>query len=195
VAVGIGGALAMASTALVGAFVWFGGRPGLLRAIGPRGNAAAGGAAAAIAVVVCGLAAAVWVANPYAAALLLPAAHVWLFAAAPGSRLRGRLGAAAVAAGLLLPALAVLSYAIALGLGPLGFAWSLFLAVAGGHVSPPAIAAWALMASCTGAMVLVLRARGRLMANVETGDPIVTRGPVTYAGPGSLGGTESALRR
>ena len=40
----------------------------------------------------CGrlLAALVWVVNPYAAALLLPAAHVWLFAAAPGSRLRGR---------------------------------------------------------------------------------------------------------
>jgi len=26
-------------------------------------------------------------------------------------------------------------------------------------------------------------------------DPVVTRGPISYAGPGSLGGTESALRR
>jgi hypothetical protein len=26
-------------------------------------------------------------------------------------------------------------------------------------------------------------------------EPLRTRGPVTYAGPGSLGGTESALRR
>ena len=35
------------------------------------------------------LAALTWLFNPYAAALLLPAAHLWLFAAAPGSRLRG----------------------------------------------------------------------------------------------------------
>ena len=33
--------------------------------------------------VLCTLAALVWVVNPYAAALLLPAAHLWLFAAAP----------------------------------------------------------------------------------------------------------------
>jgi hypothetical protein len=26
-------------------------------------------------------------------------------------------------------------------------------------------------------------------------DPVRTRGPISYAGPGSLGGTESALRR
>jgi hypothetical protein len=29
----------------------------------------------------------------------------------------------------------------------------------------------------------------------EVDDPVTVRGPVTYAGPGSLGGTESALRR
>ena len=86
---GLSGVLALASTVLVGAFVLLGGRPGLVRRIGPRGNAAAGGAGAAIGLAVCGLAAVVWLSNPYAAALLLPAAHVWLFAAAPGSRLRG----------------------------------------------------------------------------------------------------------
>jgi hypothetical protein len=31
-------------------------------------------------------------------------------------------------------------------------------------------------------------------ADVEP-QPLRTRGPITYAGPGSLGGTESALRR
>ena len=50
-----------------------------------------------------------------------------------------------------------------------------------------------LLGSCVGAFVLVLRTRERLAANIETGEPIVTRGPVSYAGPGSLGGTESAL--
>ena len=29
----------------------------------------------------------------------------------------------------------------------------------------------------------------------EADEPVTVRGPVTYAGPGSLGGTESALRR
>jgi hypothetical protein len=191
----IGGALAMLSTALVGAFVWFGGRPGLLRIIGRRGNAAAGGAAAALGVVVCGIAAVVWVANPFAAALLLPAAHLWLFAASPGSRLRGRLGVVALVAGLALPALALLYYALALGLGPLELVWWLFELVAGGHVSPATIVAWSLLGSCVGAFVVVLRTRERLAANIETGEPIVTRGPVSYAGPGSLGGTESALKR
>ena len=51
--------------------------------------------------VLCMLAAVVWAANPYAAALLLPAAHLWLFAAAPQTRLVGWWGVAAIVAGLL----------------------------------------------------------------------------------------------
>ena len=50
---------------------------------GARGSPAAGGLAAATGAVLCTLTALVWVVNPYAAALLLPAAHLWLFAAAP----------------------------------------------------------------------------------------------------------------
>ena len=53
----------------------------------------------------------------------------------------------------------------------------------------------ALLAAFVG-VVRVLLARRRIAR--ETGPaaaPILTRGPVTYAGPGSLGGTESALRR
>ena len=42
----------------------------------------------------------------------------------------------------------------------------------------------------------VLVARRRIAReNGPAAAPILTRGPVTYAGPGSLGGTESALRR
>ena len=44
-------------------------------------------------------------------------------------------------------------------------------------------------------MIRVLIARRRLGPAGGPGAPIRTRGPVSYAGPGSLGGTESALRR
>jgi hypothetical protein len=39
-----------------------------------------------------------------------------------------------------------------------------------------------------------MRTRRRVAANAEP-EQLRTRGPVTYAGPGSLGGTESALKR
>jgi hypothetical protein len=48
--------------------------------------------------------------------------------------------------------------------------------------------------ACLAALIAVMRARRRVAANVEP-EPLRTRGPLTYAGPGSLGGTESALRR
>jgi len=42
----------------------------------------------------------------------------------------------------------------------------------------------------------VLAWRARRLPPHEAADARITvRGPVTYAGPGSLGGTESALRR
>jgi hypothetical protein len=50
------------------------------------------------------------------------------------------------------------------------------------------------MLACLSALIVVLRMRRRVHSNTEP-EPLRTRGPVTYAGPGSLGGTESALRR
>ena len=44
------------------------------------------------------------------------------------------------------------------------------------------------------ALLSVMRTRHRVAANAEP-EPLRTRGPASYAGPGSLGGTESALRR
>jgi len=53
-----------------------------------------------------------------------------------------------------------------------------------------------LFAAALCATVSVLRTR-RALADTPSveDDRLVTRGPRTYAGPGSLGGTESALRR
>lgn len=188
------GAVALGSAALVGALAWFGVRPLLLRRLRVPGSAAAGGLAAATGMLLCGLVAAVWVVNPYAAALLVPAAHLWLLAAAPESHLRGWLGAAAVAGGLA-PLLAVaVYYGRALGLDPASLAWTAALATAGGHVSILSAAALGLVLACLAALLTVMRTRRRVALTAEP-EPLRTRGPAGYAGPGSLGGTESALKR
>jgi hypothetical protein len=192
--IGTAGAVALASTVVVAAVGWFGLRPLMIRRLGVAGSAAAGGLASATGLVINGLAAVVWVANPYAAALLLPAAHLWLLAGSPSSRLRGMAAAIAVVGGLLLPALAAFHYARALGLDPLELAWLAALISADGHISAPAALAAALWLACLAGLLIVVRTRRQVAATTGP-EPMRTRGPSGYAGPGSLGGTESALRR
>jgi len=159
-----------------------------------RGNPAAGAAGAAVGAIVCGVTFAVWVANPYAAALLLPAAHLWLLLGAPQTRMRGALGWIALGAGLVAPALVLVAECQALRIGPLELARLWLVATAGGHVSMWSALALGALCGCAAALVRVLLARRRIGAATPKERPS-TRGPRTYAGPGSLGGTESALRR
>jgi hypothetical protein len=189
-----GEAFAMGSLALVLAIGWFGVRRLILARAGERGNPMAGSLAAATGATLCVLAALVWVVNPYAAALLLPAAHVWMFAAAPTTRMRGWAGAAAVAVGLL-PFLAVIVYyARAFGLNPLEEAWMVLLSAASGQISLAVAIVVGGVLACLAGLLKIMRVRRRVQAAVGP-EPVVTRGPISYAGPGSLGGTESALRR
>ena len=127
-----GGIIAMVTVAVVLAGGAFGLRPLLLRRIGPRGDASAGGAAAATGLAFTVLVACVWVRNPYAAGVLLPAAHAWLLVSAPESRAPRPVAWLAVLAGLLLPLFVVLYYAQAWELGPAEAVWSAFGLVAGG---------------------------------------------------------------
>jgi hypothetical protein len=161
---------------------------------GERGNPAAGAAGAAVGAVVCGVALAVWAVNPYAAALLLPAAHLWLFLGAPQTRLRGRVAWLALAAGLLAPLLVLVYEMRALRAGPVELARLWLVATAGGHVSAWSALAVGALAGCFATLVRILLARRRIAAATPVERP-KTRGPAGYAGPGSLGGTESALRR
>ena len=79
--------------------------PVLLRGVARPGDASAGGAAAATGLLLAVLVLVVWVVNPYAAAVLLPAAHAWLLVSAPGSRpAPPRSRSAAVLAASPLPA-------------------------------------------------------------------------------------------
>ena len=140
----------------------------------------------------------VWVGNPFAALLLLPAVHLWLLLASPELRPR-RLGALAlVAAGLLPLALLILFYSHQLGLGLGAAAWMAVLLLAGGHVGLLGAILWSVALGCAAAAGMVaLGWREPAPAPVADGRPlrITIRGPMSYAGPGSLGGTESALRR
>jgi hypothetical protein len=152
-----------------------------------------GAAAAAVLLVMCVVAFATWLTNPFAAALIVPALHLWMWVVDPEVRLRGIVTVALLVAGLAAPVLVILYYAHALGLGPLEAAWSLLLLLAGGHVKALVALEWSVMLGCV-ASVLVIAVRGQREPRAED-LPITVRGPITYAGPGSLGGTKSALRR
>jgi hypothetical protein len=170
-------------------------RPLLLRVLGGRKRLEGPGAGAALLVAWTGLAVLLWVLNPFAAGFMVPAAHLWLLVAAPGIRLRRGLALALVAVSLVPFGIAALILAGQYGYGPLDFGWALVLAVAGAHIGPIAWLFWSLVAGCAIAAV-VLAWRTPKPPPSERSEPQITvRGPVTYAGPGSLGGTESALRR
>jgi hypothetical protein len=188
------GWVALGSLALVLALGWLGIRSLVAGRAPARGSPAAGSLAAASGAMLCSIAALVWVVNPYAAALLLPAAHLWLFAGAPQTRLRGWAGAGAVAAGLLPFAIVALYYGLALHLNPLELAWTAVLGAASGQLSLPVAIVAATLLACLAGLVHVMRTRRRAQSHLPP-EPLRTRGPATYAGPGSLGGTESALRR
>lgn len=150
------------------------------------------GHATAMLLVLAAAALVLWVQNPWAAALLVLPAHAWLIGVSPEVRVR-RSVLMAVGALSLVPLLLVLvSLARQLGYGGLEAAWSLVLLVAGGHVGPAALAMWSvLLGTAVSAGLLLARHPPELPRAAAA--PV--RGPRGYAGPGSLGGTDSALRR
>lgn len=183
----------MASTIIVTAAAWFMLRPVIRRATGVQGSPAAGGGAAGLGAVLTAMTLVLAFTNPYAAALVLPAAHLWLAVTASETRLPPWLTLPAVAGGLALPALAVVVYGVTLDMGPLELAWLLFLAVAGGALGLGAAIAIALYAGGLVNLLVLLVARRRTIR--ELPGVSLTRGPGSYAGPGSLGGTRSASHR
>jgi hypothetical protein len=193
--VGTAGTVALLAIGLVAVLGWIALRPALLRRVGGQTGPFRGeGAGAALLVTWCALAVVLWVRNPYAAALLVPGAHALLAVIAPEVRLRRGLAVALVAVAAAPFLIVDLSVAGQLGLSPADFGWFCVLLVAGGVVGPLGWAIWSLVLVCLVAALLVaLRSPPRAAAQ-ET-PQITVRGPVSYAGPGSLGGTESALRR
>ncbi|HEX5898666.1 MAG TPA: M28 family peptidase [Solirubrobacteraceae bacterium] len=193
--IGTAGTVALAAVALVALLGWIALRPALLRRTGGRtGRFHGEGAGAALLVTWCALAAVLWVLNPYTAALLVPGAHALLAVVAPEVRLRRGLAVALVVVAAAPFLLVDLSLAGQLGLSPADFGWFCLLLVAGGVVGPLGWVIWSLVLVCLVAALLVAL-RNRSSVTAPQTPRITVRGPASYAGPGSLGGTESALRR
>lgn len=193
-AVTVDGSAQVALVSLVLVFVlgWVGLRPLALQLAGVRERPAAPGAGVALVLVSAVVVGVVWIGNPYAASLLIPALHLTVLIAASGVRLPRVAGVALVMLGLVPTLIAVAMVASALGYGADQAAWAAVLAVAGGHIGPLSWLVLALLAGCGTATALVAVARRPAKPDE---DSVTVRGPVTYAGPGALGGVDSALRR
>jgi hypothetical protein len=98
-----------------------------------------------------------------------------------------------VLAGLALPLLVAAEYALTLGLNPLQAAWSWVLLLGGGGYGLLSAVEWGLFFGCAVSVISI--ATSALREPRPEAVPVTIRGPITYAGPGSLGGTKSALRR
>ena len=184
--------LVLAAVAAAAATLWAAGRFVAVRTDPALEDHAAPGAACAVCLSLSVAVLLLWVVNPYAALMLVPALHLWLLATIvdPAPPLRARL--VLVGAGLLLPALVALYYLLNLSLDPLSGAWYLMLLVVGGHVGiVTALLACILLGILTAVTGIARRPGGAPEPELRAS----VRGPASYAGPGSLGGTESALRR
>jgi hypothetical protein len=197
------GALATAfAAALVLALAWLA-WPALLRRLhlAPRPSSDAAGVA--LLLVLLALAFVVWLFNPFTAALLVLPLNLWLALVGTGWRPSGRLLARAAPLALVACSLAPLAlllafYATRLGYAPGALPGALAELVAGGYLGVLGLLLWSVALGCVAAATLLaLRPAPYAIGEGEPHDGalITIRGPASYAGPGSLGGTESALRR
>jgi hypothetical protein len=171
--------------------VWLLMRPRLRRrtaAVEPGGAGAATALALSAAVLV------VWVLNPFAALVLVPAVHLWMLAMLAGVRLRGRTAGLVVALALAPLALAAVVYMDRLSLDPLEGLWYLWILVTGHAVSPVTTVLACLVAGIAVTALSLIAARVGTPPPPEPDRPSL-RGPGGHAGPGSLGGTPSTLSR
>ena len=182
---------AMACTAVVLALGFLALRPLLLRGLrlgGVRDDPSAGLAPALVACV-GGLVA--WALNPYAALLFVLPANLWLLLGARELRLRRPVAVLVVLVSLIPAAGVAVVYAAQLRMRVGDVAWFWFQAVAGGQGGTAALVGWCVAAGAAAAAFVVACAPEADAADL----PITVRGPRSYAGPGSLGGTDSAMRR
>ncbi|HWX45404.1 MAG TPA: M28 family peptidase [Solirubrobacteraceae bacterium] len=200
---------AVLATTLVLVLAWLA-WPALMRRLRLPTRPRAQGAGIAMLLVLSGLAVIVWVVDPLTALLLVPALHLWLVVALPGRPAAGSgripLGELCLLAlGVAPLALVVVFYATNLDLGPGGVVHTALLLLAGGRIGVVGAVLWSVAFGCLAAALLVVLAPpheqdGTGSSGPDDGiserDAITIRGGlVSYAGPGSLGGTESALRR
>jgi len=136
------------------------------------------GAAVALALVAAAAALVLWLANPYAGLLAVPAAHLWLLVLLAGIRPKRRVRAALLALGALPALLVTVYYMAALAMDPLSAAWYLLLLVTGHTVGLlTALIGCVMLGALCGSIELVYR------TPAETAEPPETAGPPAL-GPG-----------
>lgn len=171
---------------------WLLARPLFARRAGAPGDPQRPGAGAATALALSAVVLVLWFVNPVAALVLVPAVHLWMLAMVADTR--PAVSGVLVALGLVGPAGVALYYMARLSLDPLEGAWYLFLLVTGHQVGLfTALMGCALLGLLGSTLAVVLARRRREEPEPPRGPRL--RGPSGYAGPGSLGGTESAIRR
>jgi hypothetical protein len=174
-----GVAAAMALALLLGRYL--AGRPdrSLITPAGP-------GPAVAVVVVLSVASLALWLVNPYAGLLVVPAAHLWMLAVLSSAQPRRRVRALLLALGALPVLLVTLYYLIALSMDPLSGAWYLLMLVTGHSVSLATSLISCLMLGVLGAASeLVARAPARPGADAPDRGPALSA-PGSYAGAGLL---------
>jgi hypothetical protein len=119
-----GVAVAMVLALLLGRYLAARPDPSLTRPEGP-------GPGVAVAVVASAAALLLWLANPYAGLLVVPAAHLWLLVLVSRVQPNRRVRALLLAVGALPALLVAVYYMFALSIGPLDGAWYLLLLVTG----------------------------------------------------------------
>jgi hypothetical protein len=160
---------------------------------GPDDPPVAEGVGPALLLVACVVTLVLWLQDPFAALLVVPALHLWVWVVDSDLQLPRPVAAAMLVVGLVPPALVVGYYVHAFGLSLIDAIWNGVLLIAGGQIDPLAALEWSIVLGClVSAVVIALSARRHQREEPEA---ITVRGPISYAGPGSLGGTESAIRR
>jgi hypothetical protein len=185
----VGVAVAMGLAFLLARYLAARPDPALLEPEGP-------GAGVAVALMLSATSLLLWLTNPYAGLLAVPAAHLWLVALLAGGPPPRRLRALLLALGALPAVVVALIYLVALSIDPLTGAWYLLMLVTGHSVGlVTALVGCLMLGGVCAAGELIRRSPAPPVEEEPgpAGPPVY--GPGAYAGPGSLGGTRSALRR
>jgi Peptidase family M28 len=192
--------LAAGLVLLLGWLTW----PLLMRRLGLATHPDSDAAGLAMLLVLLAVSGVVWVTDPVTVLLLLPALHLWLAVVSPEWRPRRPVALLLLLAGLLPLILLISFYARQLGLGVGAVAQDGLLMLVGGRVGLGGALLWILAFGALAAAAIVAFAapdaaegggEGSGGGRAEAPAGVAVRGPLSYAGPGSLGGTESALRR
>ena len=153
------------------------------------------GAGVALALAIAAGSLLLWLVNPFAGLLAVPAAHLWMLTVVTRPAPPRRLRAVLIGLGVAPAVLVAIYFLFALNLDPLHGAWYLLMLVTGHSVGIVlALIGCLMLAAACGTAEIAWRLPDEDEDEQGPQGPAVY-GPGSYAGPGSLGGTQSALRR